>query len=73
MLLGFQDFCAVPPSTAGAKVTAGGWIAVVGGKGTFGLTAKANASGTPSGNLTYQDHGILNRTVKSTAITSVTQ
>ena len=69
-LSGFQDFCTLPPSTAGAKVTAGGWITVVGGRGTFGLTAKA--SGTPSGNLTYQDHGILARTVKSTAVTSVT-
>ena len=69
-LIGFQDFCTVPPSTAGAKVTAGGWITVVGGKGTFGLTAKA--SDTPSGNLTYQDHGVLARTVKSTAVTSVT-
>ncbi len=68
-LIGFQDFCAVPPSTSGAKVTAGGWINVLGGKGTFGLTAKAND--TPSGNLTYQDHGVLARTVKSTAVTSV--
>ena len=57
-LVGFQDFCTVPPSTAGAKVTAGGWITVAGDKGTFGLTAKASATGTPSGNLTYQDHGI---------------
>jgi hypothetical protein len=72
MLLGFQDFCAVPPSTAGAKVTAGGWITTAGGKGTFGVTAKANASDTSSGNVTYQDHGIFARTVKSTAITSVT-
>jgi hypothetical protein len=72
MLLGFQDFCTVPPSTPGAKVTAGGWITTVpGDKGTFGLTAKANASGTPSGNLTYQDHGTPSRTVKSTSITSV--
>ena len=71
-LVGFQDYCTVPPSTAGAKVTAGGWIATVtGGKGTFGVTAKANASGTPSGNVTYQDHGVLGRTVKSTAVTSV--
>jgi hypothetical protein len=71
-LIGFQDFCAPSPSTAGAKVTGGGWIAVAGGKGTFGLTAKVNASGTPSGNLTYQDHGDLERTVKSTNLTSVT-
>jgi len=55
-LLGFQDFSEAPPSTPGAKVTAGGWIAVTGGKGTFGLTAKANASGDPSRNFTYQDH-----------------
>lgn len=68
-LVGFQDFCVVPPSTAGAKVTAGGWISVVGGKGTFGLTAKA--TGTPSGHLTYEDHGVLARSVNSTAVTSV--
>ena len=60
-----------PPSTPGAKITGGGWIDVLMGKGTFGLTAKAN-SGTPTGNLTYQDHGVQDRTVKSTAITSVT-
>jgi hypothetical protein len=71
-LVGFQDFCIVPPSTPGAKVTAGGWIAVKGGKGTFGVTAKANAGGTSSGNVTYQDHGVFARTVKSTAVTSVT-
>jgi hypothetical protein len=71
-LIGFQDFCTAPESTPGAKVTAGGWITVAGGKGTFGLTAKADASGTPSGNFTYQDHGLLlARTVKSTAVTSV--
>jgi hypothetical protein len=69
-LIGFQDFCTTPPSTAGAKVTGGGWIDVPGGKGTFGLTAQAK-NGTPSGNVTYQDHGTLSRTVKSTAITSV--
>jgi hypothetical protein len=68
-LIGFQDFCTVPPSTPGAKVTAGGWITVVGDKGTFGLTAKAGTP--PSGNLTYQDHGVLARTVKSTTVTSV--
>ena len=71
MLLGFQDYCEVPPSTAGAKVTAGGWIPVSGSKGTFGVTAKANASGTPSGNVTYQDHA-EGMTVKSTEVTSVT-
>ena len=72
-LTGFQDFCMSPPSTPGAKITGGGWIDVLVsmGKGTFGLTAKAN-SGTPTGNLTYQDHGVQDRTVKSTAITSVT-
>lgn len=75
MLLGFQDFCEVPASTPGAKVTAGGWITTVtGDKGTFGLTAKANSATPPqaSGHLTYQDHGLLARTVKSTAVTSVT-
>lgn len=69
ILVGFQDYCEVPPSTAGAKVTGGGWIEVIGGKGTFGLTAQVKNG--PSGNLTYQDHGALSRTVKSTAITSV--
>jgi hypothetical protein len=67
-LVGYQDYCTVPPSTPGAKVTAGGYITPTGSKGTFGLTAKANG---PSGNLTYQDHGVPGRTVKSTAITSV--
>ena len=67
-LIGFQDYCEVPPSTLGAKVTGGGWIDASGGKGTFGLTAQVKNG--PSGNLTYQDHP-QNRTVKSTAITSV--
>ena len=67
-LVGFQDYC-TPPSTPGAKVTAGGWIDVAGGKGTFGLTAQVKD--TPSGNLTYQDHGLLDRTVKSISITGV--
>ena len=72
-LIGFQDYCEVPPSTPGAKVTAGGWIpGPSGGKATFGVTAKANASGAPSGNVTYQDHGAAPRTVKSTTVTSVT-
>jgi hypothetical protein len=70
-LIGFQDFCVTPPSTPGAKITGGGWIDVMGGKGTFGLTARAANSGA-NGNLTYQDHGLLERTVKSTSITSVT-
>jgi len=69
VLVGFQDYCVQPPSTAGAKVTAGGWIDVTGGKATFGLTAHAKDA-TPSGNLTYQDHA-QNRTVKSTTITAV--
>jgi hypothetical protein len=72
-LVGFQDYCEPPPSTPGAKVTAGGWIpAGTAGtsKATFGLTAKVKSNGTPSGHLTYQDHS-LNRTVQSTAITSV--
>jgi hypothetical protein len=69
-LIGFQDFCEAPASTPGAKVTAGGWITVTGGKATFGLTARANAAGTPSGHLTYQEH-VQNMTVKSTAVTSV--
>ena len=68
-LVGFQDYCTPPPSTVGAKVTAGGWITVTGGKATFGLTAQAK-TGEPSGNLTYQDH-VTGRTVKSTSITSV--
>ena len=71
-LVGFQDYCTPPPSTPGAKVTGGGWITVAGGKGTFGLTAKAASSTMASGNLTYQDNGLMNRTVKSTSITSVT-
>jgi hypothetical protein len=70
-LIGFQDFCVVPVSTPGAKVTAGGWIPVTGGKSTFGLTARTKNDGTPSGHLTYQDHGMFPRTVKSTAITAV--
>ena len=70
-LVGFQDFCQPPASTPGAKVTAGGWINVAGGKGTFGLTAQVKENGTPSGHLTYEDHGLQNRSVKSTAITAV--
>lgn len=71
VLVGFQDFCTPPVSTVGAKITAGGWIpANVSSKANFGLTAKVNASGTPSGHLTYQDHAV-NRTVQSTSISSV--
>ncbi|HEY6122953.1 MAG TPA: post-COAP-1 domain-containing protein [Pyrinomonadaceae bacterium] len=69
-LVGFQDFCQPPASTANQKVTGGGWITVPNGKATFGLTAKSDAAGSPSGNLTYQDHA-QNRTVKSTAITAL--
>ncbi len=69
-LIGYQDYCEAPASTPGAKVTAGGWIAVGDGKDTFGLTAKANAAGSPSGHLTYQDHA-QDRTVQSTAVTAV--
>jgi hypothetical protein len=72
-LVGFQDFCEPVPSTPGAKVTGGGFIPVgpsEDGKATFGLTARANSQGAPSGHLTYQDHS-RNRTVKSTEITSV--
>jgi hypothetical protein len=71
-LVGFQDYCTPIQSTPGAKITGGGWIDAVLGKGTFGLTAKTDGEGNPSGNLTYQDHGVQDRTVKSTAITSVT-
>jgi hypothetical protein len=72
-LIGFQDFCTPPPSTPGAKITAGGWIpAGLAGiqKANFGLTAKVKANGTPSGHVTYQDHS-MSRTVQSTGITSV--
>ncbi len=70
-LIGFQDYCVAPPSTPGARITGGGWIDVLGDRGTFGFTARVSNDGTPSGNLTYQDHGLLRRTVKSTFITSV--
>jgi hypothetical protein len=69
-LIGDQDYC-TPPSTPGAKITGGGWIDVLGGKGTFGLTARAANDGTSSGNLSYHGHGIQERTVKSSSITSV--
>jgi len=69
-LVGFQDYCTLPASTPGAKVTGGGWIPWGGDKGTFGLTAKASNTGSPSGNLSYEDHG-ANRNVKSTDITYV--
>jgi hypothetical protein len=69
-LIGFQDFCQAPPSTAGAKVTGGGWIPAGTSNANFGLTAKANANGVPSGHLTYHDHP-QNRSVKSTSIDSI--
>ncbi len=70
-LVGYQDFCVPPASTEGAKVTGGGWIAVPGGKATFGLTAQVkNNTGNPSGNLTYHDHP-QDRAVKSTSMTSI--
>jgi hypothetical protein len=72
-LVGFQDYCTPPASTPGAKITAGGWIpAGLAGtqKANFGLTAKVNAKGVPTGHVTYDDHS-EDRTVKSTAITSV--
>jgi hypothetical protein len=71
-LIGFQDYCVPPTNTAGAKITGGGWIEVLGGRGTFGLTARTSDSGTPAGNVTYQDHGLQDRTVNSTTITTVT-
>ena len=69
-LVGFQDYCTVPPSTPGAKVTAGGWIHSCRRQGDVRPDCEGEC--TPSGNLTYQDHGVLARTVKSTAVTSVT-
>ncbi|PYS86655.1 MAG: hypothetical protein DMF62_15220, partial [Acidobacteria bacterium] len=72
MLVGFQDYCQVPPSTASGKVTGGGWIPWLNDKASFGLTVKTDSAGNPSGNLTYQDHGVSARTVKSSTITSLT-
>lgn len=70
-LIGFQDYCEAPESTPGAKVTAGGWIPPADGKATFGITAKANATGSSaSGHVTYQDHTVPGRTVKGN-VTSV--
>lgn len=70
-LAGYQDYCVPPDSTEGAKVTGGGWIAVLGSKANFGLTAQVkNNTGNPSGNLTYHEHP-QNRDVKSTDITSI--
>jgi hypothetical protein len=58
-----------PPSTAGAKVTAGGSIPLPEGRGTFGLEVSVRG-GQPSGTLTYQDHA-SGQTVKSTQITAL--
>ena len=71
-LIGFQDFCTPPASTPGAKVTGGGWIAAGSSNANFGLTAKTSSGAVPtaSGHLTYHDHA-MNRSIKSTAITSV--
>lgn len=71
-LIGFQDYCVVPPSTDDAKITGGGSIDVPDGIGTFGFVGKVSKDNTPGGHLTYQDHGAGNRNVNSTAITSVT-
>ena len=71
-LIGFQDYCVVPPSTDDAKITGGGSIEVTDGIGTFGFVGKVSKDDIPGGHLTYQDHGAGNRMVKSIAITSVT-
>ena len=68
-LAGYQDYCAAPTSTSGAKMTGGGWIEAGSGKGTFGLTAQVKGdAAAPSGNMTYHDE---NRSVKSVTIASV--
>ena len=69
-LIGYQDYCEAPPSTPGAKVTAGGWIPRGDDKATFGLTAKATSATAASGQLTYQDHD-QDRTVISTEVSTV--
>jgi hypothetical protein len=56
-----------PPSTASARVTGGGDIAVAGGTATFGMVEITNADGQPKGNFTYQDRA-SGRMVKSTQI-----
>jgi len=57
------------PNTA-TSTTGGGWIAVSGGKATFGFAADV-PSGTQSGHLEYNDHAFP-LTVHSTTITSIT-
>jgi hypothetical protein len=53
-------------------VTGGGWIAVPGGKGTFGFVAGfKDHSFTPSGHLTYIDHP-AGAKVQSTDVTTYT-
>jgi len=58
-------------STPGCKVTGGGRITAANGdKATFG--GNASASGTPSGNQEYQDHGpAADLNVHSTAVLAV--
>jgi hypothetical protein len=57
------------PNTA-TSTTGGGWIAVPGGKATFGFAANVS-SGTQSGHLEYNDHASP-LTVHSTTIFSIT-
>jgi hypothetical protein len=57
------------PSTA-TNTTGGGWIAVPGGKATFGFSAKMQ-DGVASGHLEYNDHAFP-LTVHSTTINSIT-
>ncbi|HYZ78760.1 MAG TPA: post-COAP-1 domain-containing protein [Gaiellaceae bacterium] len=46
-----------PPTTAGCKVTLGGWIAPLGGgTGSFGGEAQADDQGQARGELGYHDH-----------------
>jgi hypothetical protein len=61
-----------PPATS-TKTTGGGWIppGEGGGKATFGLAAKFEASGPPfKGHLVYKDHG-AGVSLKSTEILNV--
>jgi len=57
------------PSTA-TNTTGGGWIAVSGGKATFGFSAKMQ-DGTASGHLEYNDH-VFPVTLHSTQIVTAT-
>jgi hypothetical protein len=63
------DCSTVGPNTA-TSTTGGGWIAVPGGKATFGFAANVSG-GTQSGHLEYNDHAFP-LTVHSTAIFSIT-